>query len=453
MTAPREHASRARRRAVGALLFTALVGYAAFIHHGVGPRPEGTATHWWQPRGFLFDWNATGWLLPSTLSAMVGFGLPALALAVATFTRVRSAVVRTLAAGCVLACLLFLFYGAAAPGVWRFFHWRGSAVMIVTALAVGAAATAPLLAASWLRQRWLLRFALYAPVFFLLIALERNATGTDAALAFNISPWPAVPVFGLEVAAMIVVGWLAVVALGLGVYARIRPERAAPRALRALGGAALGGQVLVGAWGAAAALGALPGFLPRPTAASALAASFVCAAALAVSLAATLGVGMDTERVRRRALCAAVGAALAGAPLLLGQALARADYAVTRSERAQVIIDGLLAFYEREGTYPDRLEELVAARDLAAIPKPRTGFAFLSDTEFEYQSFGTSYILEFSATRWIQCAYNPPWTDEDEELDGGEDGGSEARETQGVEDESSLAEAWSCPSTPPDLFG
>ena len=47
-------------------------------------------------------------------------------------------------------------------------------------------------------------------------------------------------------------------------------------------------------------------------------------------------------------------------------------------------------------------------------------------------------ILEFSAPRWIQCAYNPPYADEYEEEEDAE-----------LED---LGGSWSCPSKPPELW-
>jgi len=97
------------------------------------------------------------------------------------------------------------------------------------------------------------------------------------------------------------------------------------------------------------------------------------------------------------------------------------------------------AYYAREGLYPDALEELVGAGDLDRVPRPRIGFAGLGAERFTYDSFGTSYLIEFSAPRWVQCAYNPPYPDEEEEGAPGE--GEEA-----------LGGAWSCPSKPPELW-
>ncbi len=378
---PRPIAGRRGRRA--AIPVALLLAYAVLVHHGVGPPPEGFATAWWQPRAFFFDWGPSAALVGGTLMALVSLTLPALALAATIFAATRSPLVRTLAVSCVLAVALFSYYGVQAPFVWEFFRWRGSAVMVALALLVGAAATAPLLAESWLRRGWPLRLAAYLPIVFGLIALERNATGTDPALPFSISPWPVLTVFGIEIAASLLTAAYAVVALALFAYVRtFRPE--------------------------------------------------------------------DGEVSRRRARTIAVGVALAGFPLVAGQALAGADYRVTRQEGAPAVIEALAAYYEREQIYPEDLEELIRTADLEAIPRPRIGFGFLSSSDFDYQNFGTSYILEFAATRWVQCAYNPPWADDDDLID--ETGGDAGAEGLANEENGQLEESWSCPSQPPELW-
>jgi hypothetical protein len=122
--------------------------------------------------------------------------------------------------------------------------------------------------------------------------------------------------------------------------------------------------------------------------------------------------------------------------------LTRVDYATTRDAQAGRLIDALQSHYDQESLYPEKLEELVAAGYLEKVPRPRIGFAWLSQQDFLYQSFGTSYILEFSAPRWIQCAYNPPYQDEYEE----------EYEEEDEEDLEDLGGSWSCPSKPPELW-
>jgi hypothetical protein len=124
---------------------------------------------------------------------------------------------------------------------------------------------------------------------------------------------------------------------------------------------------------------------------------------------------------------------------LVGQALTRLDYSVTRDERAQSLIEALAAHRERSDVYPDELGELVTAGLLPEVPRPRIGFG--SQQEFTYQNFGESYLLEFSAPRWIQCAYNPPYEDDED-----------APEADDAEGDGLGEGAWSCPSKPPELW-
>jgi hypothetical protein len=211
---------------------------------------------------------------------------------------------------------------------------------------------------------------------------------------------------------------------------------------------------------------------------------FVCA--LAIGIGATLGVWRRPEKLRARALGLAVGSALLAIPVLSGQALARYDYWVTREVRAREITDALATYLEREEIYPDELEHLVEAGDLSEIPEPSIGFGFLYDDPYRYRSFGTSFILEFPSPRWVECAYTPPYADEDgEDIDENEFGvgayenpGERQDDPDAEESESdaprademhdfddepsteagantegdSLDEAWSCPSTPPELW-
>lgn len=415
-------------------LLAALFLYACFIHHGAGPPPEPAAPRWFHPRAFLFDSAPLAPLLGSPARAMATLGLPALVATGAIAIAGRSAVATALAASCTAATALFLFYGTAAPSVWKFFHWRGSVVIVLTALCAGFAVSAPLLVESWTRRRRALGLAIYLPVFLAVLALMRNATGTDPALRFAISPWPAIPVFGLEVAASFAA--LAFAGIALGVAGMARAHAGGPAA--AVAGIGLGLAVpplLV--W-----IGSRAGVFPF----EAGAASFWgigAASAVGMALAATLRRGeKPSADLGRRARRIAAAAALVAAPILVGHVLSRHDYTVTREHRAQEIIDALQRYFEREEIYPDSLDELVASGDLESVPEPQIGFASLYAGSFSYQSFGISYVLDFPAPRWVQCAYNPPWEDEDDE---GEDGEDE-------EGDRSLGGAWSCPSVPPELW-
>ena len=128
---------RPRRPWLGWVFLAVLLLYTFAIHQGIGPGPKGVALRWYTPRGFLFQWSWLDATFATTPRAIGVFTLPALALAAGVFATGRSAVARALAASCVIATLLFVFYGDFAGWIWELFHWRGSAVMAVMALVVG----------------------------------------------------------------------------------------------------------------------------------------------------------------------------------------------------------------------------------------------------------------------------------------------------------------------------
>jgi hypothetical protein len=423
------------------------LAYAAFIHHGIGPMPIVSSPAWYQPRGFLPLWEWLAWAFDPPRRIFPVFTLPAALLCAAVFFTGRSAVARALALSSVVATVLFCFYGQFAARVWEFFQWRGSAVLALTSLCVGFALAAPFLAASWLRLSWALRLAVYLPVVFAVIALIRNATGTDPSLRFAISPWPAIPVFGIEVGALFVMVWLLGAALGVAGLARARAG--GPKAAAIAAGVLLGIGLPCGLLALGSALSMLPFRAGRGTL-----LSVAGACALAILLSGTLGKRRDPAVLRRRALHLAVGAGLIAVPLLSGEAWARWDYYWTREHRAGELTDALQRYYDKEQVYPDELDELVSGGYLDALPEPDIGFGFLYDGSFRYRSFGTSYILEFPAPRWVECAYSPPYEDEDDE-EAGDDEDLEAWESAdyaapGADD--SLGGSWSCPSKPPELW-
>jgi hypothetical protein len=447
----------------------AALGYAILVHYGVGPSNQGREWHWYTPRSFLLDIELLYPVFESLGRALVGMAIPAAALALCAIAFCRSAVGRALALGSLVAVLLFVFYGVRAPFVWNFFHWRASAVLSLTALVVGFSLAAPWLAQSWLRLGWPLRLLVYLPVVFAVFAFVRNATGTDESLQFAISPWPAVPVFGIEVAALFVAAWLG--GTGVGLLAIARQQRATGRGawLRLLAGLLLAIALPVLLLRVGSQLGLFPF---RPGARTFLGVALVTALSIAL-------VGrLRRADLRGRARQVLVGAALIAIPLVGSEATARYDYFLTREIRARRVIDALDAFYRRETVYPDSLQQLVEAGDVESIQQPAIGFGFLDDAKFAYGNFGTSFILEFSAPRWVQCAYTPPFSDEED----GEEDGDVAEEEAGAPEENraageadeeamplnpadapedelaaggegdSLGEAWSCPSKPPELW-
>jgi hypothetical protein len=447
--------SGAARLRVGGLLLLALLAWAFAIHHGIGPAPTKGAVAWWQPRGFLTNWlqaTSLGLWIDSPRAGLVAFSLPAALLLVAIFATTRSALVRTIGVGALLATLLFLFYGMGEtrPVIWGFFRWRGSAVMVCVAFVTATALCAPLLAGSWLKQTWPLRIASYLPVFAAVVWTQRDVTGTNPTLPFAISPWPVVSFFGIEIGGALIAAVLACLALLLTGASLLRTRPTV--ALLAL--------ALAFATPVAWVWFRLGTDMPLLLAVIGLAS---------LAIAATVRGGAPQRGLRREGIPGsaqrtAVGALLVALPILCGDFAVTHDYTVTRSQNAQQIIDALARYYQREHSYPDSLEELVAAKDLAAIPRPQIGFGSGSDV-FTYQNFGASYILEFSAQRWMQCAYNPPWSDDtDRPADeprpsaggsttpGGEDAVATSESKEDATEDERIHGAWSCPTKPPELW-
>jgi hypothetical protein len=414
------------RIAAGFGLLALLLAYAVLVHHGVGPARDPLRFAWYQPRGFFFEWTSTDALTSSLWSGLVGFGSVALLLAIGVWLTLRSALARLAAIWAVLFVLLCVYYGIQADGIWRFFHWRGSGVMALLALTVAAATTSPWLAGAAPRMPWPLRLTLYAPVVVGVLALMRNTTGTDQSLQFGLSPWPVVPVFGLELLVPAVSFVIAVVALGRALVGGLVERPALAGVSCAL--------VLV-------AIATLAGW------ASVEASADWKLPAAALSIA---GLGLVAAPARAQpGHLAAVGALATTIPVLVGMAIVERDYTFTRDSRAYGITEALQAYYDREEAYPDQLTELVELELLEAVPVPRVGFAFIEKQKFVYQNFGISYLLEFSTPRWVQCAYNPPYQNEDEE---GFEEDFENELEEELDDEGDLPGSWSCPSKPPELW-
>ena len=392
----------------GAIALAGVV-YVAAVHRGLGAPPGGMPTDWWHPTGFLLDWD---WFARWHEVPWIGIALitaPVAVLQALLFARPAPALARATAASATATVAIMGFYGLAAFPIWSFFHWRGSAVMIASGLVLGCTLAAPDLARSLRRRPALISVALYVPAYFAVSALIRNATGWDPALDFNISPWPAIPVLALEIGAYTWVGMLLGLAVGVAsfVFARTPVRRTI--------GVTFGVTIPL-VWFAARFGHVEPHLLGLGL----LISATVMAMAVARTHLAHEGHGAEW------AISLGLAAALIALPLATGRALADGDYAASKHLRAREIIDALAIYYEYEGEYPESLGELVDLELLDSIPEPRVGSGFwtfvgaVDPHGFDYANLGSSYVLEFVATEWIMCSYNPPWDtgfDEEEEAD------------------------------------
>lgn len=426
--------------AVGWIALLALAGYATWLHQGLGSAPGGWASLWWHPTSFLLLNPTVGGWTDVPAQGTFYLSLPSLVLGTVVFLGTRSAIARTLAVSLGVAGVVFCVVAFTAGGTWELFHWRLSVVLVLIGLAVGCAVMSPALAAAWLRRGPWVRALIYLPIAFAVVALMRNATGTDEALPANFSPWPGITVIGLETGAYTVVGALFGLAIGLAALGQW-----GKRPLVVLLG------VVVGC--------AFPALWVHQRFSSTGAESLVpmvVLTAIALGLASITRSGDRAAQLTRRAARFALGASLVLLPIFAGRAWAAADYTVNKFVRARIATDALAEYYAKEGVYPERLSELTDQGYLDELPRPRVGFdlfyqlGLLPPIQFDYRGLGSSYVLEFNSTEWVQCAYNPPWS----AAAGGEYADEYADEyAEGEDADNSTTEAWSCPDTRPALWG
>ena len=388
---------------------------------------------WYTPRGFLQDSSLLAVFQKNSDLGALQLTFLASLIAAAVIYCVHNAFIRSLSIACVIAVYFFSFYGLGERiRIWDFFHWRASAVICAIALLLGAALCAPWLARALLQldrpKRYFAFGLIFLPTAYVIIAMLRNITGTDPNLQFALSPWPAVTVFGLAIAASCILTTYLGAGFGLSIS-----QRFSQPALRLLTGAILAASIPCLWFIITGRLGLLP-FQVDPR--------FLYLAGGSGVAFYLVSYFLPGRQRNERARLLKWGAALGLTPILVGQVWAFLDYRETRDRKAKVIIAALDTFYERETTYPDALDELVSQGDIGQIPKPTIGFSHLgAESEFTYQSLGTSYLLEFSATQWIQCAYNPPYEDLDED------------DWESAEEMAEFAGgSWSCPSSPPELW-
>jgi len=387
---------------LAAALSLAALGWAAMVHHGLGPAPAQVDAAWWEPIGFMRGWPFMDALFDAPFAGVLLLTAPTAAILAVLHLRPAPALARAGASAATTTTAILAFYGllSTATGVWSFFHWRGSAVMVSSGVLLGCALAAPDLARAMGRVRPILAVVLYGGVLFCVSALIRNATGWDAQLAFNISPWPAIPVLALEIAALAWVGMLAGMAIATASTA------AAATPTRRAAGIALGVATPV-LWFALA--------FPHTRLGLLLAGLGLSAIGVGAAIVTARG---EHPALAERAAALAAAAALVLLPIVAGRAMADGDFTVSKHVRARAVIDALATYYAEEGIYPEELDDLVEVGHLEAIPAPRIGSGLWASLDlagvhaFDYRNLGSSYVLEFVATEWIMCSYNPPWEEE-----------------------------------------
>jgi hypothetical protein len=151
-------------------------------------------------------------------------------------------------------------------------------------------------------------------------------------------------------------------------------------------------------------------------------------------------------------------AALVFALILLSDQAASRDLAGARNRVAPIVLDALQAYREDHHGYPDRLENLVPDY-LDEIPRPRVGVIQHEGERFLYTNLGDSFLLEFAGAKWVQCAYSPPYHEQDLGLDdpNGEDPNDLRQATPdvaaGAEGPAlTLEGSWSCDPSLPRLW-
>ncbi|MCP5039947.1 MAG: hypothetical protein GY944_02885 [bacterium] len=417
---------------LGWLTVAANLAFTGWSYYGYAPPPEGMPTDWWHGRTFILDWESMGAYVDAPLTGAALWTIPAAVICIATFFTTRSAIARLLSLTCAITCFFYAAAGFAAGTVWMLFSWRLTAVMELTALALAATSTSALLAERWLKLGWGPRLFVYVPLFFIIMAAVRGATGTNEALSFGVSPWPILTTFGLDNVVFVLCGLLFATAIGVLALSRDRLDQVARAGL-------VIAVVLPGLWIQLR----LPGLHPWTLFAVTLAVVVMVGAA-------SFFRASDSEGgLVGRGFRIALGAALVFVPILSGSALAKGDFAVNRYVLSPVVIEALQAHIKAEEFYPEKLEDLVEGGYVDEAPKPHVGFDVLEQlgladpVAYRYNEYGSSFVLEFDSSLWVQCQYSGNYYFDDEEEEVYED------DEDWEEEESE----WSCLDKRPALMG
>jgi hypothetical protein len=440
-------------------LFLALtVGYYFFLGAGPTPSERDEDIAWWRPAGWArqLDWELLAPLQQigadveqarhegrtelRGLIPLALFALPPLLLGAAGFALFRSAEARVGVLALTLLLCAFSYYGWLDPETWKDYSWRWPAVLLVTSLYVSVFALAPALVRAFARRSTAAQTAAILAFALSIYFLSIEISGTNPELDWNLSPWPALTLFGFLLFGL-VIGALHL-ATGVGAAVGVRWAGATRVAVAA---------------GVAGLLAALLYWLPFAR----LSPGRMAALVLAAAALAAWTVRRAADESAARVLLAA-GVLVLGA-IQLGRWQGEWFLARSRDEIAPRVVAAVERYRAERGGYPDELRQVVP-QYLPAIPLPRVGWFNDPDEAFNYINLGDSFLLEFPSVLWVQCAYSPAYSEEGEEeetpgvgageaagvvAEPGASPGVAAREAEGAE---ALEAAWSCESKPPRLW-
>ncbi len=428
------------------------LGLALAYYYFFGPGPTvSELSHdlpWWRPAGWALRWHPVsglaalaraGW--PSVMFPILVFCIPPLALWGVGLLLFRAAPMRAALLALGLSLCLFVVYGYVAVGaVWRFFSWHFATAVLGLSSIVAVFVFAPsLLRAVLARPRPAAAMSLLA-TFATVFVLSTEITGTDASLRANLSPWPALTLFGFLLAGYCLAALH--IAAASGIWLRSRW----PGALGVAAGTIL--PALVG-MGFCLLIFDRPGLL-----------AFSALGLASALYAGVAGAGTrDPNAAAHSATTRLAAGVLMASFIFVSNRVAISFLDTARNQHSLEVIAALDEYRKTNDSYPDELSELLP-RFLEEVPRARMGLIQNKGEEFVYSNFGDSYALEFASVQWVQCAYSPPYAaDDDEEEFAGEERGAGPENVGaggpplGIEpDQPTLEGSWSCESAPPVLW-
>jgi hypothetical protein len=283
--------------------------------------------------------------------------------------------------------------------------------------------------------------ALLLGTFFGVFLLSTEITGTREGAPLNLTPWPAIPIFGFLLFGYGLAGLH--VAAGAGSWLADRLSGSAGR---------WGGLVV------AALLGGTLGFFFVKDSRAILSLGLALGAVL-YALALLFGTGARADGASELAVNRVAAGILVAGFIFASERAALSYHATARNESAIILVEALEGYKAVNQSYPEELGKLVPDF-LPEIPRAQMGLIRDPGEAFVYSSFGDSYALEFASVQWVQCAYSPPYAFEENEIyDAEADDWGEAPDVRagGVTEDDGLGEpglegSWSCETTPPKLY-